>query len=115
MIVSAAKPATDRSNRIQRSILEGLYHFLWLLCLLVESVSAYSHWHPEARLMAGILSTAHGDWVRLAAAIATLSLPVLVCVLVARIRSFRWAKGWEIALALIVIPLFLYNVSFIRS
>jgi len=100
---------------LRRNILEVLYYFLWTLCLVVESVSAYSHWHPEARLMAELLSTEYAGWVRLAAATATLSLPVLVCVLVARIRSFTWARVWEVALALIVVPLFLYNLSFVRS
>lgn len=99
----------------KRTLLEWLYHSLWLLCLLVESVSAYSHWNRRSRLVAELLSAPHGDWVRLAGIVATLSLPVLVCILIARMRNLKWARAWEVALALIVIPMFLYNVSFIRS
>lgn len=99
----------------KRTILAWVYHFLWLLCLMVESVSAYSHWNRRSRLMAELLSTQYGDWVRLGAAIATLSFPVLVCILVVRLRNWRWSRVGEVVLALIVIPLFLYNLSFVRS
>jgi len=109
------KNSEGETGVAKRGLLEWLYHSLWLLCLLVESVSAYSHWNRRSGLAAELLSAPYGDWVRLAGVVATLSLPVLTCILIARIRNFKWVRAWEVALALIVIPMFLYNLSFGRS
>ena len=99
----------------KRILMQCLYHSLWLLCLLVESVSAYSHWNRSSKLTGRLLSSQYGDLALLVGVVATLSLPVLVCILVVRVRNWKWARAWEVALAFVVIPLFLYNLSFVRS
>jgi len=65
--------------------------------------------------MPQLLSGPYGDWVRLAVAVSFLSLPVLLCVLVARLRHWKWTRLLEVFLAIVVVSLFLYNMSFISS
>lgn len=62
-----------------------------------------------------LLSGQYADWVRLASAVAMLSLPALLCVLVVRLRDWKWMRLPEILIAVVVVSLFLYNLSFIRS
>lgn len=73
-------------DRLRRGLAGAGYHAAWVLCGVFESVAAYSHWYPEVRLMAGLLSGQYAGLVRFCAAFATLSAPVLMCILL--LRSF---------------------------
>lgn len=91
------------------------YFCLWALCALVELLSAYFHWNKGLRLMPLLLLGPYGHWVRLAVVVSFLSLPVLLCVPVARLRHWKPTRLLEVFLAIVVVTLFLYNMSFIRS
>jgi len=96
-------------------LIHPAYFCLCALCALVELLSAYSHWNRGLKLMPQLLLGPYGDWVRLAVVVSFLSLPVLLCVLVARLRHWKRTRLLEVFLAIVVVTLFLYNMSFIRS